>query len=163
MVQLVTRRDGMEIIRRILREVRVAMLTTEGLNGEMHSRPMITQNADFDGSVWFFTQYDASKVNEIRNEPHVNVSYVSRSGYASLAGTAHIIDDPAKKRELWHEPLRVWFQDGPESPDVVLICVEAESGQYWDGGLSGTLNELISVAKMFVLREEPGETGKIQM
>jgi general stress protein 26 len=157
MVQLVTRRDGIEIIRRILRDVRVAMLTTEGLNGEMHSRPMITQNVDFDGNVWFFTYSDSSKVNEILHEPRINVSYMGSQGYASLAGTAHIIDDIDKKRELWHEALRLWLHEGPESPEIVLICVEADSGQYWEGDQGGGIAKLVSVAKLFVLREEAGD------
>lgn len=156
MVQLVTRRDGIEIIRRILRDVRVAMLTTEGLNGEMHSRPMITQHVDFDGSIWFFTRYDSSKVNEIMHRPHVNVSYQGGQGYASLAGTAYIVDDIERKRELWHEALQVWLHEGPESPDVVLIHVKAESGQYWEGHQGGTLSKLLTVAKLFVLRDEAG-------
>lgn len=163
MVQLITRRDGIEIIRRILRDARVAMLTTEGLNGEMHSRPMITQNIEFDGSVWFFTRYDASKVNEIRHQPRVNVSHMGSHGYASLAGMAYITGDVDKKRELWHEALRVWLPEGPESPDVVLICVKADSGQYWEGAHSGPLDKLITVAKMFLLRDELSETGSIQM
>ena len=164
MVQLVTRRDGIEIIKRILRDVRVAMLTTEGLNGEMHSRPMITQNMDFDGSIWFFTRYDSSKVNEIAVQPRVNVSYMGGTGYASLAGTAHVVDDIAKKRELWHEALRVWMPEGPESPDVVLICVKADSGQYWESNQIGMLSKLVTVAKLFMLHEdEPNGAGAVQM
>lgn len=163
MVQLVTRRDGIEIIRRIVRDVRVAMLTTEGLNGEMHSRPMITQNVDFDGNVWFFTRYDSSKVNEIQQEPRVNVSYMGSQGYASLAGTAYIVEDIVKKRELWHDTLQLWLHEGPESPDVVLICVKADSGQYWESNHIGGISKLITVAKLFVLRDEAGETGNVQM
>ena len=164
MVQLVTRRDGIEIIRRILREVRVAMLTTEGLNGEMHSRPMVTQTIEFDGSVWFFARYDSSKVNEIKYQPRVNVSYTGSTGYASLAGTAHIVDDIGKKRELWHEALRPWLLEGPESPAVVLICVKADSGQYWDGRHSGSLDRLTTVAKMFLLRDDASAgSGTVQM
>lgn len=157
MVQLVTRRDGIEIIRRILRVVRVAMLTTEGLNGEMHSRPMITQNVDFDGNVWFFTHYDSSKVNEILHDPRINVSYMGSPGYASLAGTAHIIEDIDKKRELWHEALRPWLHEGPESPEVGLICLKAASGQYWESNHIGGISKLITVAKLFDLREDAGD------
>lgn len=164
MVQLVTRRDGIEIIRRILRDVRVAMLTTEGLNGEMHSRPMITQHFEFDGSIWFFTRADSSKVNEIKHQPQVNVSYLGPHGYASLAGTAHIVDDLDKKRALWHESLRLWLHEGPESPAVVMICVQAGSGQYWEGNQDSTLDKLLTVAKMFLLRDDaPVEAGTVQI
>jgi general stress protein 26 len=166
MVQLVTRKDGIEVIRRILRDVRVAMLTTEGLNGELHSRPMITLDMDFDGSVWFFARYDSSKVNEIQHEPRVNISYLGGSGYASLAGTAHIVHDVDRKRELWNEGLRVWLHEGPESPNVVLICVKADSGQYWEGNQTSALSKLLTVAKVFVLRDEEkemGESGNVEL
>lgn len=160
MVQLVSRKDGIEKIRQIMQEVRIALLTTENFKGELHSRPMIAQDTEFDGDLWFFSSRDSVKVGEIRKSPRVNISYLGSSGYVSLAGKARIVEDVAKKRELWHEPLRVWFEDGPESPDVVLICIEAESGHYWDGMPGNARGRMINVVKMLLLREEKS-TGEL--
>jgi general stress protein 26 len=140
----------MNTIRKLIKQIRIAMLTTEGANGELHSRPMQSQQTDFDGDLWFFANRYSTKVDEILLHPRVNVSYLSANGYVSLAGTAHIIEDVAKKRGLWHDSMRVWFEAGPESPDVVLICIEATSGQFWDGP-DGPFAKLISMVKMFAL------------
>jgi general stress protein 26 len=152
LVQLVPRRDGLETIRRMIRQSRLALLTTESQNGELHSRPMQTVDTEFDGDVWFFANKFSSKVSEILARPRVNVSFLNPNRYLSLAGRAEVVADLEKKRELWADMWQARF-DGPDSPDAVLIRVAAESVQYWDD-LDGPLDRAMSVAKMFVLRDD---------
>jgi general stress protein 26 len=37
-----------------IKDVRIAMMTTAEADGTMHSRPMATQEKEFDGDLWFF-------------------------------------------------------------------------------------------------------------
>src|SRR3712207_7360015 len=45
---------------------------------------------------------------------------------------AVVVDDPAKKRELWNSAVEAWFPQGPDDDSVVLLKVEADSAEYWD-------------------------------
>jgi general stress protein 26 len=56
-----------EHLTRLIRGIKVAMFTTVCADGSLHSRPMATQEAFLDCSLWFFTRLDAPKVNEIEN------------------------------------------------------------------------------------------------
>jgi len=57
----------------LIEGIDIAMLTTIDESGELHSRPMDTQKAEFDGTVWFFTYADSDKANDIRRDPRVNL------------------------------------------------------------------------------------------
>ncbi len=40
-------------LRDMVMDIRVAMITTEGTDGAMHSRPMYLQQVEEDGDLWF--------------------------------------------------------------------------------------------------------------
>lgn len=119
----------------LIKDVRVAMLTTVGADGRMLSRPLGTQEVEFDGDLWFATGLDSEKVREIEANPHVNVAYAStdKNTYVSVAGRASIVRDRAKIEELWSPAMGLYFHGGKDDPNLVLIRVEAESAEYWDG------------------------------
>lgn len=162
----VSREEGLKRINSIIKNLRLAMLTTRSVDGDLHSRPMATQEAEFSGDLWFFTARSSGKVADIRANPNVNVSYAGGDAYVSLAGTASIVTDPAKKRELWSDMLKVWFENGPDDPEVVLIHVEADSGQFWDEPGSGDpISKAVMFFKTFVLRDKTGggDSGRVEL
>ncbi len=150
----------------MIRDVDIAMFTTVGVDGRLYSRPLGTQEVEFDGDLWFATEADSPKVAEIALNPRVNVSYSSPSGntYVSVAGTARVVDDRAKIEELWSPAMKVFFPGGKDDPNLRLIHVSAESAEYWDGpgGLLGS-------ALYFVLSavtDDPGalsDTGTVDL
>lgn len=117
-----------------IKGIRVAMLTTLDPDGVLRSRPMGTQDTDFDGQLWFFTQEHSGKVHSIENEQHVNVSYADKDKnlWVSIAGRANLVKDKEKIRELWSPALKAWFPKGLEDPELSLLCVDVESAQIWD-------------------------------
>lgn len=152
---MASRREGIKKINELIKDIKIAMLMSEGAEGEYHSRPMMTQQAEFDGDIWFFAGRTSPKVREIEKKPHVNVVYVEGGKYVSIAGKAEIVTDVKKKKELWREDLRVWFDSGPESEDVVLIRVESKSAQYWEGP-SGPLGYLADMIKVVLTGDKEG-------
>lgn len=144
---MMTRQDAIQKVNELIRDIKIAMLVTENRDGELHALPMMTQEQDFDGDLWFFTESHSEKVEDIQRNSVVNVAYSEQGKYISVAGDASLVTDVQKKRDLWSEGLRVWFEAGPESPDVVLIKVNAQSAQYWDtpSGLLGRAASMIRV------------------
>ena len=125
----------------LLKDQRFAMLTTIADDGTLMSRPLAMQEVEFDGDLWFFVTRDSRAVAQIGAHPRVNVALGSGSTWISLAGTATVVDDTAKKRELWDSSVEAWFPQGPDSHDIVLLHVDAESAEYWNtpGGRVSTL------------------------
>lgn len=120
----------------MMRDLDFCMLTTRSEDGQLHGRPMSNNGeVEFDGDVWFFSAVDTRKVKEIEADPGVHLSYadVKRFRFISMSGEAEIVRDVQKKQELWVEELERWFEDGPESEDVVLIKVTPSVVAYWNG------------------------------
>ena len=118
----------------LLEGIKVAMLTTIGPDGSLRSRPMATLQAEFDGILWFFTNADSPKVDEVQQAQHVNVSYDDWDDhrYVSISGRATLIQDRQKIEELWSPILLTWFPLGLEDPQLALLRVDADSWEYWD-------------------------------
>jgi len=120
----------------MLRDLDVCMLTTHAADGRLRSRPMSNNGAvEFDGDVWFFSGADTKKVADIETEPRVELNYSDTDNFrfVSMSGEATIVRDVEKKRELWIDDLSCWFQDGPESDEVVLIKVTPSVVAFWQG------------------------------
>jgi len=118
----------------LIRGIRVAMLTSVDADGELHSRPMATQDIDFDGTLWFFTAADSEKADELGRDARVAVSYADErvSRYVSLSGAARVVRDREKMRALWKPLLKAWFPKGLEDPELALLEVTITGGEYWD-------------------------------
>lgn len=130
-----TRADNIIHLANLIKDVEIAMLTTTQADGKMVSRPLGTQQVEFDGDLWFATGADSEKVVEINADPRVNVSYASaaKNTYVSVSGRAAIVADRAKIEELWSPAMKLFFPGGKDDPNLRLIRVSAESAEYWDG------------------------------
>ena len=95
------KQEEMETLRELIKEVDTSMLTTVTEEG-LVSRPMKTQEVEFDGDLWFFTKKETSKYEEIKHDQDVNVAYAGKS-YVSVRGRAEIVEDLDKKKQLWRK------------------------------------------------------------
>lgn len=126
----------------MMKDLDFCMFITHSGGGQLHARPMSNNGeVEFDGDVWFFSSSDTRKVAEIEADSHVHLSYADTEDFrfVSMDGTAEIIRDDKKKKELWLSELERWFPDGPESDDVVLLKVTPRLVSYWSGDGDGEI------------------------
>ncbi|QCB95136.1 pyridoxamine 5'-phosphate oxidase [Cellulomonas shaoxiangyii] len=146
------REEGVAKVAELIKDVRIAMLTTIDPSGALVSRPMAVQEVEFDGDLWFFTELDSHKADEVRGGGPANAAFAGSTHWVSVSGTAEVVRDQAKIEELWGAAAQAWFPDGPASPGVALIKLEAESAEYWDSP-GGRLATVLSLAKARVTGE----------
>ncbi len=155
--------QGNAKIQELIGSARIAMLTTVSTEGQLVSRPMAVQQTEFDGDVWFFAEADSPKIADIQGDPRVNVAF-SESDFVSIAGTASIVRDVAKKRELWDAGAAAWFGGkDPEDPSVVLIQVDGDTAEYWDTPSRPATMIKVVKAKLTGSRPDAGETGLVEL
>jgi general stress protein 26 len=151
----------------LIKGVRTAMLTTLDHDGELRSRPMASQDVEFDGTLWFFTKAESAKVHEIDREHHVNLAYVNpdKQIYVSVSGLARLTRNKQKAKELWSPMHLAWFPEGIDDPDLALLEVQVTKAEYWDSPSSAVV-VLAGFAKaLFTGKPYDGEFadhGKIQ-
>lgn len=132
-----------------------AMLITQGERG-LNARPMAIASIDAKSdTIWFATDMETEKVDEIKNNPDVNVAFQGKLNFASVRGRAKINRDQEKINQLWNESWKTWFPEGKKDSNITLIEVNAEGGEFWD--MSGTegLSMLIDTASAYIKGETP--------
>ena len=130
-----TEQEQRETVKQLVKDARIAMLTTMTGDGRHVSRPMALQDVEFDGDLWFFTYTDSDLVSQVTANPQVNVSFSDpkQQAWVSISGTASRVDDRAKAEELWNPMLKAWFPDGLDTPNLTLVKVHAESAEARSG------------------------------
>ena len=144
--------------------IEMAMITTRRADGHLVSRAMATQRRTSGSDLWFVTNVESEKFEEIARDPHVNVSYykdrtrewVSVSGKAILSRDRDLIDS------LYAPDWKMWFGDegdgkrngGPHDPRIALILVEADTVHYSKKDRT-TPMVLFQMAKSMITGEPP--------
>ncbi|MFJ5697185.1 pyridoxamine 5'-phosphate oxidase family protein [Arthrobacter sp. NPDC093139] len=148
----------------IINDSHIGMFTTINEKGALVSRPLAVQDVKDDGDMWFFTGEGTSQVAHIGAHPRVNVSFGQRTEWVSVAGTAEVVRDRDKIRELWNQAAEAWFPDGPDTPEVVLLRVDSDSAEYWTspGGTAATVLQWVK-SKVTHSRMSVGESGTVEL
>ena len=123
----------------LIEDMEIALMTTRRPDGLLVTRPMATQKQEPIADLWFVTNIESFKVDELRLDPNVNLGYYNPKTreWVSVSGRAAITQDRAKIRELHQPDWRAWFEDdggarngGPDDPRLALILVEAQAVHY---------------------------------
>jgi len=120
-------------VRQLLKGIGVGMLSTQTEQGETHTRPMLVQDVDGDGWLWFLTDRSSRKACELSKNPSANVVFQSPRGdrYVSVRGTAVVVHDGVKLKKVWNPTFRAWFPKGKRDPEIALIALKIASVDYW--------------------------------
>ncbi len=152
--------DSKKKLQELIKDIKVAMLTTVSENGQLRSRPMATQDVHVDDALWFLTHTNTAKVAEVSQQEQVNLVYmdVKSQRYVSISGFAQTYRDTAKVNELWNPLMKAWFSKGPDDPMIAVIKVVPEYAEYWDAP-SYSLVQLFGLIKAAVTGEAYKEEG----
>jgi general stress protein 26 len=129
---------NIEELRDLIEDIEVAMFTTRRMDGRLVSRPMATQVPSAGADFWFVTDTSAHKLDELEQDPHVNLAYFNTKSreYVSVSGIARIVNDRSKIAELYRPDWKAWFPGDddksgtPDDPRITLIAVDADSAVY---------------------------------
>lgn len=148
----------------LLREFETIMLLSfeRGKNGnrahvdpDLQARPMHVASVDDDGSLWFVTSIDSTKVDEALT-PHDGYAIgQTRTRQVAIRGTFTVVRDPDQIRDIWKKSYEVWFPQGPTDPRVCLIGLHPREIEFWDSSGQNGLRYLIDAAKAFMAGETP--------
>jgi general stress protein 26 len=162
-----TEQEKRETVKDLIKNARICMLTTMTAEGKHVARPMALQDVEFDGDLWFFAYSDSDVVAQIAQNPQVNVSFSDsgQNAWISISGAAVRTDDRAKAEDLWSAPLKAWFPDGLDTPNLTLIKVHADTAEYWESAHSSRVITLIGYAKAAVTGKTPdaGENETVSL
>ena len=125
----------------MVEDIEIAMMTTRRPDGHLESRAMANQKRAPGADLWFVTSKETCKVEELEEEPHVNLAYYKdrTREWVSVSGTAKISQDRETIRKLYAPDWKGWFARGDDpkagtedDPRIVLIGVDVASAVYFE-------------------------------
>ncbi len=143
----------------MIKEVRIAMLTTVESDGSLHTRPMANQEADENGDLWFFAERGSAVEANVQANPQLALGFSDPHGdsYVAVSGTGSLHDDRATIDAHWNEILTAWFPGGKDDPKIVVLQVNLSKGEFWDTK-SGLLYTLTSFVKSKLTGTGPADS-----
>jgi general stress protein 26 len=132
---------------KLIRDIRVALLTTVDLDGHFHARPVQTLELEGNETLWFFTDWSSPKVREMNRDVRVALGYADprQHAYVAIGGSATLLRDTRRAKELWSIEQRAYYPDGPEDRRLALLRVRIEHAEYWIA--PGPVSYLLAAAK----------------
>ena len=158
--------DGIKKIAELIKSIRICMRTTAAADGSFDSRPMATQETEFDGTVWFLTRGESGKVQEIKDDAHVSLLYndPGNHSYVAAKGRAQVSQDKAKIHELWNPMFKAWFPEGEDDPSIAVLKVTVSEAQYWEASSSKLVFGMKYLAAAVTGgKVDVGQTGKVTL
>ncbi len=97
----------------LIEGIEIAMFTTRRPDGRLVSRPMATQTQAEGSDLWFVTNIESNKLDELEFDPQVNLAYYRdrTREWVSVSGTAAISQDRRAIHELYRKDWKAWFGD----------------------------------------------------
>ncbi len=147
----------------LIEGIEIAMFTTRRPDGLLVSRPMATQKREPGVDLWFVTDIDSEKIDELSFDPNVSLAYYDTDSWewVSVSGTATISTDREMIRRLYEPDWKAWFADeggardgGPDDPRFALVLVDARSVIYGKRTKSKPL-ALFEIAKGMLTGDRP--------
>jgi len=129
--------DGVDLARiRLWKHIRsiatCVMVTMDG--AYMRGRPMRGMAREEENAIWFYSDLETHKDEEVRRDPRACLAYsdVKDQSFVSVSGRITPVHDREKIKAMWSEGASVYFPGGPDDPNVILLKFEPEFGEYWD-------------------------------
>jgi general stress protein 26 len=146
----------------IIERVGVCMLTTR-VTGGLRARPLQARPDRAAGLIWFVTDLDSGKEQEIEAEHDVGVVFIdtSANAYLSISARAAVRRDQAKAAEIWKATDSMWW-NGPDDPNACVLRVTPLTAELWDGPASKAV-AAFEFVKSRLTGEKPnlGENRKV--
>jgi len=159
--------ESLKVIAGIIDDIEIGMITTRtATNQALVSRPMQVQEVDQEGCLWFFTSREGELIREVNANPQVNITFAAanKNTFLSMTGQGSEVQDRSKMQELWKPQLKAWFKDGLDTPDITLLKIKMQEGQFWDAPHS-TAVEIVGFVKALISDApfRPGRNEKVDL
>ena len=145
----------------LMERISICMLTTHD-GARLRSRPMAAFVRREEDAVYFLTDAQHHKDEEIHHNPNVGLAFADGQKFVSVTGRAAVSRDPAKIKELWGVSAKAWW-DSPDDPRIRLVTVTPDDAEFWDGPgkIVGTIKMVAAAATSS--RPDYGTNRKVRM
>lgn len=116
-------RHILEVARSTMLAAENCFLITLDALGHPQARLIEPFDPEPDMKVWMATNPKTRKVHELYRDSRATLAYYDHkgTGYVALIGQARLVNDPNERRRRWKEHWRLFYPEGAEGNDYILI------------------------------------------
>lgn len=122
----------MEKLNHLIRNIPFAVITTLVDENKLRSFPLLAQDMEFDGSLWFLVSKNSTMLQDLQRHRDINLAYSGNDKCISISGTVELAENRDMVREIWQKPHEAWFPEGPSDPTIQLLKVYVHTAEYWE-------------------------------
>lgn len=126
--------------REFAQSAHVSVLATVSPEGQARARVMENARVDDDFTIWYVTDANSPKMQDIGHQPHVTVVMSNYQVKRDIRyyGNISVVTDQAIKDSFWKDAYQVYFKAGKTDPAYVILKFVPDSIEYRDIHKYGT-------------------------
>ena len=148
-----------------LHQFTTAHIVTRAPDDSLAARPMAIADITTDGHLWFITHADSSAIRDITEHPETAACLQAPGRYVWIGGLARTSREQSRIERIWDPAQAVWFDEGKQDPELVLLEIVPVRGEFWDrSGARGIDFKLRLVSALITgrrLDESAGAHGSV--
>lgn len=126
------------------------------------ARPMDAHVDEDAGAVYFLTDVDGAKVDQLEEFPEAVITFSEGMKFVSMNGTASVSNDRAKIRDLFEASSKAWW-DSADDPDIRLITFVPDQAELWDSPNLLVSSVLMLTAAVTGAKPKLGDHAKLSI
>lgn len=117
------KKELLGVAKQIIDNAGTCALITIDNTGSPRARAMDPFPVEEDFTIWFGTNSNSRKVDQIKNDPRVTLYYLDNdaSGYVVISGEATLIDDNELKSKYWKESWKDFYPENRENYLLIKV------------------------------------------
>ena len=127
-------RNPQETIGNLIDKQGVSFISSVDENGFPNTRAMLppVKRENIKAFYWH-TNSPSMKVKHYRSNPKACIYFCDKRFFRGvmLKGTMEVLDDKNIKKEIWKEEFSMYYKDGRDGGDFIILKFTAESGRYY--------------------------------
>lgn len=147
----------------LMEKITFCMLSTQ-VGDDIRSRPMAAHLEPIENAIYFLTDVESHKDDEIEARHNVGLSFADSKGqkYVSVTAEAEISNDRSRIEDLFSTPAKAWW-DNADDPAIRVLKVTPKYAEYWDS--PGTVVSYVKMlaAAVSKTRPEMGDNAKVKL
>jgi len=131
----------------LIDEIQIAMVVTHDGHGDcLRARPMAAHPAREENAIYFLTDVDAGKVDEVTQNDNVCLAFADQKErrYVSVTGRANLSNDRNRIKELWSIADKAFWRD-ENDPAIRILRFAPTTAEFWESG-----GDVVSYVKIMI-------------
>ncbi|MDO4550219.1 MAG: pyridoxamine 5'-phosphate oxidase family protein [Planctomycetia bacterium] len=130
--KIISSEEAKELTMKILKSEKFLSVATIKPDGWPNIRILAISESENLDTLWFCTSLVSEKIAELNADSHMTLyGYQAKTmSEFRLFGKAEIFTDLQTKHHLWKEEYKIFWPQGPESPDMAVIKFTTDHGTY---------------------------------